>query len=338
MKPHILITAGDPLGIGPEIIAKALAIGQTRAAADFTVIGDTRALKNAGFKSGFAPVVPVDAASLDLNNPGPGARPGLASFKAVKLALKLLKKGAFDALVTAPVSKEAWRLAGIRHTGHTDLFRCETGLQPLMTFILGTPSGGLSLANTTRRSRHRRTPHKRFPLGPVRAALVTEHLALKQLPGKIKKDLVIAKALLFSAALKRLGIARPGIILTALNPHAGDGGLLGAEETQTLKPAIAHLRKKGLRIAGPAPTDAAWAAHLKGLADGILCLYHDQALGPLKLLPGAGRAVHWTWGLPFIRTSPAHGTAFDIAGQGVADPSSMTEALLFAAKLVLKKG
>jgi len=307
VKPHILITAGDPLGIGPEIIAKALAVQRTRAAADFTVIGDTRALKKAGFKSG---LIPVDAAGLDLNKRGPCACAGLASFKAVKLALKLLKKGAFDALVTAPISKESWHLAGVRHTGHTELFRDETGLEPLMAFILG----------------------------PVRAALVTEHLALKHIPGKIKKDLVMAKTFLFSDALKRTGIARPRVILTALNPHAGDGGLLGMEEIWVLKPAIAHLRKKGLRVAGPAPTDAAWAAHLKGLADGILCLYHDQALGPLKLLPGAGRAVHWTWGLPFIRTSPAHGTAFDIAGQGIADPSSMTEALLFAAKLAMKKG
>ena len=317
------------MGIGPEVIAKALAAPRTRAEADFTVIGDTRALKKAGLDIGLIPVVPVDSAGLDLDKRGPCACSGLASFKAVKLALKLLKKGAvrqavrlsssalskvegrglrtFDALVTAPVSKEAWQLAGVRHTGHTDLFRDETGLEPLMAFILG----------------------------PVKAALVTEHLQIKYISGKIKKELVIAKAILFYHALKRTGIARPRIIITALNPHAGDGGLLGMEEIRVLRPAIEHLRGKGLRVTGPAPTDAAWAAHLKGLSDGILCLYHDQALGPLKILPGADRAVHWTWGLPFIRTSPAHGTAYDIAGRGKADPSGMIEALLFAVRLAM---
>ena len=312
------------MGIGPEIVAKALTTLRTRAAADFIVIGDTRALKKARFNSGLAMLVPVDAAGLDLNKRGPCARSGLASFKAVKLALKLLKRGGFAALVTAPVSKEAWQLAGAGHTGHTDLFRSETGLEPLMAFILG--AGGHKPAA------------QRFSPGPVRAALVTEHLALKHIPGKIKKELVISKAGLFFHALKRIGIARPRVILTALNPHAGDGGLLGTEEIQALKPAIKRLRAKGLLIEGPAPTDSAWTAHLAGLYDGILCLYHDQALGPLKTLPGAGSAVHWTWGLPFIRTSPVHGTAFDIAGRGKADPAGMTEAIFFAAGAAARSG
>lgn len=308
MKPKIFITAGDPLGIGPEIVVKALSSPRARAAADLTVIGDTRALSRAGFRPGSAPVLPVEAAGPAPAARGPRAASGLASFKAVELALKLLGKSRGAALVTAPVSKEAWRLAGVKHTGHTDLFREAAGTEPLMAFTLGA----------------------------VRAALVTEHVPLARLPGKIKKGLVIEKARLFSGALRRLGIARPRIALAALNPHAGDGGLLGMEELRVLGPAAGALRREKINISGPLPADAAWAAHLKGLYDGVLCLYHDQALVPLKVLPDARRAVHWTWGLPFIRTSPAHGTAFDIAGRGKADPSSMIEAILFAAKLAKK--
>jgi len=302
LKPKILITAGDPLGIGPEITVKALA---SRAAKglDITVIGDSAALKAAGFKAGRAAFIPVDAPGSNLKQHGPNAAAGLASFKAVELALKLLKADPSLALVTAPVSKEAWKLAGIPHTGHTDLFRVRTGREPLMGFTAGK----------------------------ARTALVTEHFSIKRLPSVITAGLVIEKALLFAGALKAAGIPRPAITLAALNPHAGDGGLLGTEELTILKPAVARLRAKGLDIKGPLPADAAWRWHLSGRSDGLLCLYHDQALVPLKLIPGAERAVHWTWGLPFVRTSPAHGTAFDIAGRGLADAGGMEAALSFAA-------
>ncbi len=303
MKPKILITAGDPLGIGPEITVKALA---SRAAEglDITVIGDSAALKAAGFKTGRATFIPVDAAGLDLKKHKPDAAAGLASFKAVDLAVKLLKKDPSGALVTAPVSKEAWKLAGIPYTGHTDLFRARTGREPLMGFTAGK----------------------------ARTALVTEHFSIRRAPSLLTIGLVMEKALLFAEALKASGVRKPRITLAALNPHAGDGGLLGTEEITVLKPAAARLRAKGVDIKGPVPADAAWREHLNGRSDGLLCLYHDQALVPLKLIPGAERAVHWTWGLPFIRTSPAHGTAFDIAGKGLADAGSMKAAISFAAQ------
>ena len=139
--------------------------------------------------------------------------------------------------------------------------------------------------------------------------------------------------MLFADALKASGIRKPRITLAALNPHAGDGGLLGQEEISVLTPAVVRLRREGLDIKGPVPADSAWKEHISGLSDGLLCLYHDQALAPLKILPGAGSSVHWTWGLPFIRTSPVHGTAFDIAGSGKADPAGMIAAVLFAAYL-----
>lgn len=298
MKTKILITAGDPLGIGPEITAKALS-SPAAAGLDVTVLGDTSALKAAGFRAGRASFIPVDAAGLDYKVRAPAAAAGLASFKAVRLALKLIDSGGFNALVTAPVSKEAWRLAGIPYAGHTPLFRASAGREPLMGFTAGK----------------------------ARIALVTEHFSIKRVPSVITAALVARKALLFSGALKAYGTRRPRILLPALNPHAGDGGLLGLEEISVLKPAVSRLRAAGVDIRGPAPADAAWRDHLRGLSDGLLCLYHDQALVPLKLIPGAARAVHWTWGLPFFRTSPAHGTAFDIAGKGIADASSMKEAL-----------
>ena len=300
-KFKILITAGDPLGIGPEITAKAM--GSAAATGlDLTVLGDTAALKAAGFRAGRAAFIPIDAEGLDSRKRGPDAAAGLASFKAVRLALTLIESGGFKALVTAPVSKEAWKLAGIPYTGHTDLFRAFTGREPLMGFTAGK----------------------------TRVALVTEHFSIKRLPSVITAALVKRKALLFAGALKAAGTRKPRITLAALNPHCGDGGLLGVEEITILKPAISRLRARGLNIKGPVPADAAWREHLRGLSDGLLCLYHDQALVPLKIIPGAARAVHWTAGLPFIRTSPAHGTAFDIAGKGLANAASMKEAIKLA--------
>ena len=303
MKPRILITAGDPLGIGPEITVKTLRSGAA-AGLEITVIGDAAALAKAGFRRGLAALIPCDCPGLDLRRRAPGAAAGAASFKAVKLAAKLIGEGRYDALLTAPVSKEAWDLAGIPYAGHTEFFRTLTKKELLMGFTSGRAV----------------------------AALVTEHISIRRLPAEITDAAVRVKARLFSEALGRTGIKRPRIILAALNPHSGDGGLLGREETAVLLPAVRRLRDDGLAITGPLPSDAAWRAQLSGKSDGLLCLYHDQALVPLKILPGAAGTVHWTWGLPFPRTSPAHGTAFDIAGRNKADPQSMKAALAFAAK------
>ncbi len=305
MKPSILITAGDPLGIGPEITVKALGSAAVLRACRPFIAGDTAALKRAGWTPSLCPLLPVDAPALDFSKPGPTAAGGSASLKAVLLAVKLVKSGFFDALVTAPVSKEAWALARAPAPAHTDLFRLLEKREPLMLFSRGR----------------------------VNAALVTEHLPLKELSRRLNKKLIKRKAFLFNSALKALGYKKPLIGLCALNPHAGDGGVIGKEEIQTLLPALKELKKEGLRLSGPLPSDAAWAAHLAGKSDGLLCLYHDQALVPLKLAPGGGPAVHWTWGLSFPRTSPAHGTAFDIAWENRADPGGMAAAIIFAARL-----
>lgn len=309
MKPFILITAGDPLGIGPEIAVKALKSAAVRRACRPFIAGDTAALRRAGWTPPLCPLLPVDARGLDFSRPRPTAAGGEASLKAVLLAAKLLGSGFFDALVTAPVSKEAWALAGAPAPAHTDLFRLLEKREPLMLFSRGR----------------------------VNAALVTEHAPLKDLASLLTKELVKEKALLFSSALKALGRKSPLIYLCALNPHAGDGGVIGTEEIKTLRPALRDLKKAGLKIDGPLPSDSAWAAHLAGKSDGLLCLYHDQALAPLKVAPGKGPAVHWTWGLSFIRTSPTHGTAFDIAWKNKADPAGMAAAIIFAAGLASRR-
>lgn len=310
MTPQILITAGDPLGIGPEITVKALRSAAVLRACRPFVAGDTAAMRRAGWTPALAPLLPVDARGLDFSKPGPTAAGGEASLGAVLLAAGLMRAGFFGALVTAPVSKQAWKMAGAPAPAHTDLFRLIEKKEPLMLFSRGR----------------------------INAALVTEHLPVKDLSGKITKELVKRKAALFNAALKALGLRKPAITLCALNPHAGDGGVIGREEIEVLRPALAGLRAAGMRITGPLPSDAAWAEHLAGKSDGLLALYHDQALAPLKTAPGAAPAVHWTWGLSFARTSPAHGTAFDRAWRGKADASGMREAILFAAKLALRRG
>ncbi len=305
MKPNIIITAGDPLGIGPEITVKALKNAAVRRACSPFVTGDTAALRRAGWTPGLCPLLPADAPGLDFSKPGPTAAGGRASLKAVLLAVKLVKAGFFSALVTGPVSKKAWWLADAPEHAHTDLFRRLERREPLMLFSRGR----------------------------VNVALVTEHFAVKDLHRTITPGLVKKKALLFESALKALGFRDPSITLCALNPHAGDGGLIGLEEKLTLGPAAAALRARGLRITPPLPSDAAWAAHLAGKSDGLLALYHDQALAPLKAAGLGAPAVHWTWGLSFARTSPAHGTAYDIAGRGRADSAGMAAAVIFAAKL-----
>lgn len=305
MKPSIIITAGDPLGIGPEITVKALRNPAVRRSCLPCVIGDTAALKRAGWTPALAPLLPVDAGKLDFSKPGPSASGGEASLKAVLTAVKLIKSGVFGALVTAPVSKQSWALAGAPAPAHTDLFRRLEGREPLMLFSRGR----------------------------INAALVTEHVPVGKLPARLTKGLIRQKALLFRGALEALGLRRPRMAVCALNPHAGDAGVIGEEELRTIGPAVAGLRRSGLRVSGPLPADAAWAQHLAGASDGLLCLYHDQALLPLKLSPSKSPAVHWTWGLSFPRTSPAHGTAFDIAWKGQADPAGMAAAVIFAARL-----
>lgn len=314
MKPIIAITAGDPAGIGPEIVVKALRSPEVLSRCRPLVIGELGALRAAGFKRGMAPVLGIPA-SGGVEAGRIRASHGQAGFKAVRLALRLIQRGRVSALVTAPVSKQAWQKAKIPFKGHTEFFQSELKLSRLAMMFMGKASSGPTL----------------------RASLVTGHFPLSLVSGHLSIRSVLETALLTEEALRiRLGILRPRIGLCAFNPHAGERGLLGWEEIRILKPSLARLKKiSKSRWEGPWPADWAWQSHVQGNLDALICLYHDQALMPLKTA-AQSRLVHWTLGLPFVRTSPAHGTAFDIAGQGRADPSSMIEAILLASRLAQK--
>ncbi len=302
MKPVVFITAGDPLGVGPEVTVKALQSPLVQHACSPIVIGEPCSLFRAGFTDRLARLISMDSCECLQDAPhGPTEAGGLASFKAVELGCKLAVRTGCS-LVTAPISKQSWALGNIPYVGHTELLRERAGKDGLMMFVSG----------------------------PIRCALVSEHFAIADLPHIITRSRVAGAARHFVQALNRLGISHPRIGICALNPHAGDNGQFGTEEHAVLEPVIRTLQRKGLHAEGPFPTDSLWAAHAKGKYDGILCMYHDQALLGLKL---AAREpiVHITAGLKFLRTSPTHGTAFDIAGKHCADAQSMTAAILFAA-------
>ena len=297
-KKPILITTGDPLSIGPEIVVKALRDPRVQRACEPIVIGEPRSLKKAGFTDCLARLLPLDMPADLTGKPRPTALGGRVSFQAVETGIKLaLKTGA--PLVTAPINKQSWHLAGVPFTGHTELLRARTGADGLMMFCAGS----------------------------VRCALVTEHFAVADLPKLLTKSRVQKSALHFIKALQQQGIKHPRVDLCALNPHASDNGQFGTEENRVLIPVVRSLQKQGFYVTGPLPTDAAWLAHLRGQYDGILCMYHDQALLGLKLA-AKEPAVHITAGLPFLRVSPTHGTAFDIAGQHKADAHGMVAAVL----------
>lgn len=300
MKPLVLITAGEPLGIGPEITVKALQDARVRRACRVLVVGEFSSLRKAGWSDNLGILLPLESGEKLPTAHIPSRAGGQVSFQAVKLGIKLALQKHVP-LVTAPISKQSWALADVPFTGHTELLREMTKAKGLMMFVSGN----------------------------LRCGLVTEHFALKHLPLTQKRVETCARS--FSDALEKLGLKNILLGLCALNPHAGDKGRFGTEEEKILLPAVKNLQRDGLCVDGPLPTDAAWLAHIRGKYDGLVCLYHDQALLGLKLA-AKKPIVHLTAGLPFCRTSPAHGTAFDIAGKNKADVQSMVAAILFAAK------
>ncbi|MBI5595205.1 MAG: 4-hydroxythreonine-4-phosphate dehydrogenase PdxA [Elusimicrobia bacterium] len=240
----------------------------------------------------------------------PNPRGGRASFQSLEAALRLAGKGLADGIVTAPISKEAWKSAAVPFHDHTEY----------LGKMAGAPETTMMLM-----------------AGELRAVLATRHIPLSEVPARLSVREIVSTGRQAARALREsLGISRPKLGLCALNPHAGEGGLLGSEEERLLKPAVKELLRSGLAISGPIPADTAWAEHAEGRYDALIALYHDQALIPLKLRSRYG-VVNWTIGAPLVRTSPGHGTAFDVAGKGNADPTATIAAALWAARVCRRR-
>ncbi len=282
--PHIVITLGDPAGVGPEVIDLALASGEIPAGFDIDVLGD----RSAGI-------------------PGkPDARSAAAALAALDEAVRRLKCGTADAVVTGPVSKEGLQSLGFPFPGQTEYFAA----------AFGVTDYGMLLTGTT-----------------LTVGLATIHEPLAKVPALLTVERIVRIGLLTAIFLKRRGIHQPRIAVAGLNPHAGENGAFGDEETRIIRPAIHALNHAGVgNFTGPAVPDAIFRDAAHGHYDAVVAMYHDQGLIPLKLLD-FDTAVNVTLGLPKPRTSPDHGTAFSIAGKNMACPSSMIAAIRLACAL-----
>jgi 4-hydroxythreonine-4-phosphate dehydrogenase len=287
-RPRIAITVGDPRGIGPEIIGKALAEPRVRAAAAYVVVGP-RGTRVAVQES-------IGAWRID----GGAALAGELSGLAIERAVALVQRGEAQGLVTGPIDKRALLAGGYDYPGHTEMLADLTGAQTAM--MLASPQ--------------------------LRVVLATTHIPLRLVPAMLSRGTILDVARLTRDALKRwYGIAEPRIALCALNPHAGDGGRFGTEDDELLAPVA-----RAAQLTGPLPADTVFVRAIKGEFDAVIAPYHDVGMTAIKVA-SFGKAVNVTLGLPFPRTSPDHGTALDIAGQGIADPSSMIAAVLECARL-----
>lgn len=327
--PVIALTMGEPAGVGPEILAKYVA-GIKKSNFTLVVVGDQRLLHDAEAKfklkvpslkimsrpsrEKFAPN-DVNFISLKLVNPKdvtpgrPTAKTGRAAMAFVEKATDLVMLNQVDAIVTGPISKKAINAAGYYFSGHTDY-----------------------LAHRTNTSKFAMC----FVNGPIRVALVTAHCALRKVHSKVKLARIVRTVSLFNEFLLSIGVKKPRIVVTGLNPHAGEQGLLGTEELAEIKPAVETCLTQGINLDGPVSAEAAFVSHISKKYDGVVAMYHDQGLVPIKVLkPHA--AVNVTLGLPFVRTSVGHGAGLDIAGRGVAKADSLKSAVDLALRLVRGK-
>ncbi|MFN6496129.1 MAG: 4-hydroxythreonine-4-phosphate dehydrogenase PdxA [Nostoc sp. DedQUE01] len=341
-RPRLALTVGDPAGIGPEVILKALADPAISKKYDVTVVGNQDLLaqtyEKLNLTQNLVPLVNPELLSvIDVQLkeeikgeiiPGIGnAASGAASFAYMEYAIAQTLAGKFDGIVTGPIAKSAWKAAGYNYPGQTELLAEKSGVKRFgMLFVA-------------------RSPHTNWTL---RALLATTHIPLCQVPDILTPQLLTEKLDLLVECLKQdFGIEKARIAIAGLNPHSGEQGQLGREEQDWLIPWLEQERQNRpqLQLDGPIPPDTMWVkpgqawygnSHLSNPADAYLALYHDQGLIPVKLM-AFDRAVNTSIGLPFVRTSPDHGTAFDIAGKGIADATSMKAAIDLAAELVSQK-
>jgi 4-hydroxythreonine-4-phosphate dehydrogenase len=324
VKPILAITMGDPAGIGPEIIVKALASPRLWRACHPVVVGRRPILEAAArvcrVKVRFVPVgarLPAAApGTCPLVETGPerdripplgraSAAGGRAALEAITEAVCLALDRRVDGIVTAPISKEAIRAAGSPFPGHTEMLAAFTGAKRYAMMLVG---------------------------GPLRVSLATIHVPLAKVPSLITAPVVREVIQLTWEAVRDFGLRRPKIAVCGLNPHAGEAGILGGEDRRVIAPAIRAMARKGISVSGPYPADTIFHRAARGEFAAVVAMYHDQGLGPLKTL-AFDTGVNLTLGLPIVRTSVDHGTAFDIAGTGVASPESLLAAVELAATL-----
>ncbi len=307
MRPRIALTMGDPAGIGPELAVRAAGAPEIRNAMDLVIYGSRSVIEEAArrFAGGVVPEI-VETGDLKFEDVPVGkesAACGLAALAAVKAAALDVLAGRMDAIVTCPMNKASVNLAGIPFTGHTEYIAELCGCE---NYVMMQSAGNL------------------------RVVFVTTHIPLNRVSQEVTPERIIEVTRLLNNVIKSEGIAEPLLAAAALNPHAGEQGYMGHEDEETVKPALAALRQEGIRIEGPFPPDTLFIGSIRERFDGIVSMYHDQGHIPFKML-AFDRGVNSTLGLPLIRTSVDHGTAFEIAWQGRADLGSLKAALQLAA-------
>jgi 4-hydroxythreonine-4-phosphate dehydrogenase len=318
------ITIGDAAGIGPEIVVKAVSSGRLPPNFQYTIIGDAGVLDRTCRSLGVRPSFDlIEVGKHDLANVEPGKpdkRAAKAAAEWLDHGVKLARAKKIAALVTAPLNKAALHMAGIKVPGQTELLGKLSHARRIAMMLVGQFQKPPPVPGTL------------APTAWLRVALATTHLALKDVPRALTKQKIFDVIDLTNATLGEFGLQRRRIGVAGLNPHAGDNGTFGNEETRIIAPAVEAAAKKGITVIGPRPADTIFHEAYKGEFDAVIAMYHDQGLGPLKML-AFDTGVNLTLGLPFIRTSPDHGTAYDIAGRNVANPASFLAAVQLAIKL-----
>jgi 4-hydroxythreonine-4-phosphate dehydrogenase len=332
-KPIVAITMGDPAGIGPEVVLKALGHSAIRRACYPLILGDWQVLQRTRAKSdgslelacwrpgqSLIPllrrdrsciVYPLSSLSAGDSRPGaPSTAGGHAVYRYIVVAAKLALSGVVDAIATAPISKSILQLAGYNYPGHTELLAELSGTAECRMMLLGKK---------------------------LRVVLVTGHVRFAKIARGLTREGIRVTLELTDRSLREFfAIRRPQLAVAALNPHGGEQGIFGSEEKEIITPAVQAAKRRGIQAHGPFPADSLFHRAARGDYDAVVCMYHDQGLIPLKLHHFFGGAA-LTLGPPFIRTSVDHGTAYDIAGTGKADASSMKEAILLAARLARQR-
>ncbi len=311
-KPVIGITMGDPNGVGPEVIVKAISSNEIKDLCEIVIFGDAGILQKAANNS-ITELKIIECSEFGLEDLKPSTlnrKAGQASLDYITTAVNSALKNEIDAIVTAPISKESTHLAGSKYPGHTEMLKDLSGSNQAVMMFEGNK---------------------------FKVMLVTIHEALSNVPKLISKDRVLSTIKLTHDSLVNLfKIDAPKIVVCGLNPHAGESGAFGNEEIDHIIPAVEEAKELGINIEGPLPADTLFYYANLGKWDAVVAMYHDQGLIPFKMV-SFNDGVNITLGLPIIRTSPDHGTAFDIAWKGVADPSSMIAAIKVAAQFAINK-